>query len=95
MTQLGEGVDVSSFTDEEEEGLFRLRFILLDGNGEAVSGVRFKTVKSGTSADPLHLADGETSFNGMTPVVSRTKDEEVDFFIAWAKLEVNKGFFKV
>lgn len=95
MTQVGEGVSVATISEEDVEGLYFLRYILLDENGKPIAGVPYKTVKAGSSAKPQHIADGKTARNGTTTIVSSTKDEEIDFYIAWAKLKVNKGFFKM
>ncbi len=95
MTQIGEGVHVASASDEEVDDLYFLRFQLVDENAKPIKNIPFKTVKSGQSADPLHIADGRTAPDGKTPIVSTIKDEEIDFYLVWAKLKVNKGFFKM
>ena len=96
MTQLGESVSVAApFKDAKDpQGSYFFRFKLLDENGKPITNVLYKTVKSGASAKPLHIADGKTLTNGATGIVSTKKDEEIDFYIVWAKLKVNKGFLK-
>lgn len=93
MTQCGESAYVASSTDDETENAF-LRFQLIDESGNPICSVPYKTVKSGESADPLHIPDGKTSLHGNTTIVSTVLGEEIDFYIVWAKLIVNKGFLK-
>ena len=95
MTQIGEG----SFKDDElkadaVDDLYLLRFKIIDEGGRPIIKLPFKTVKTGTSAEPLHIADGITDYNGSTPIVSTTKNESIDFHIVWAKLNINKDCFK-
>ena len=95
MTEIGEGISVNSSSEQDVDDLFLLRFKLLDENGLPIKNVPYKTVEAGASAEPLHIADGETTQSGITEIVSRTQDEEIDFYIVWAKLTINKGFFKM
>jgi hypothetical protein len=97
MTQVGEGVNVATIaqeTGEDIEDINVLRFKLVDDNGKAVSDIPYKTVKKGESAEPLHITYTKTSFKGLTQAVSTTNDEEIDFYLVWAKLTVDKSFFK-
>lgn len=94
MTQIGESVNVSPISEEEADGLYVLHFQLVDDAGNPIKNVDYKTVKAGTSAEPLHIADNRTSVNGTTTIVSTEKNEEIDFYIVWAKLTINKGFIK-
>ncbi len=95
MTQVGEGVEVTQPMDDiEADGLYLLRFMLEDKQGNPIPRIPYKTVLKGSSAEPLHIADGKTTQTGLTPIVSSVRNEEVDFYIAWTKLTVNKGWLK-
>ncbi len=96
MTEIGEAVSITSDNDNEDEveDLFRLRFQLLAENGAPVKGIPYKTIQSGKSAEPLHIDDARTSFLGITDIVSTTENEEIDFYIVWAKLTINTSWIK-
>jgi hypothetical protein len=93
MTQMGEG-SASAAIELEENGLYFLYYQLVDENGRPLKNIPYKTVQVGASAEPAHIADGETNTQGKTFVVSTEKDEEIDCYLVWAKLTINKGFFK-
>ena len=95
MTQIGEGAfKDDDLTADAVDDLYMLRFKVIDEGAKPLIKLPFKTVKSGTSAEPLHIADGITNYDGLTPIVSTKKNESVDFYIVWAKLNINKDFFK-
>ena len=95
MTQIGEGCTTTSINTEDVDSLYFLRFRLIDEIYQPIANIAYKTVKAGLSAEPLHIADGKTTLDGTTNIVSVTKNEEIDFYIVWAKLTVNKGFLKI
>jgi len=94
MTQLGEGVHCATIAVDDVEGINVLFFKLVDANGKPLRNIPYKLVKSGASAEPTHLAQGKTNSKGKTTVASTTNDEEIDFYVTWAKLKMNKGFLK-
>lgn len=91
--QVGEAVSVATI-DEEDAGLFFMRFKLVDDAGKGVANIPFKTVKAGASKEPLHIADGRTAKTGITNIISSVEGEAIDFYVSWAKLKVNEGFLK-
>lgn len=95
MTQLGESAFVAPPVGEENVETSMLMYMLVDNLSQPITGIDYKTVLAGDSAAPLHEASGATALSGKTRIVSTTAGEQIDFYIVWAKLEVNKGFLKM
>lgn len=95
LTAMGAAAVAARNTNQDTNESYLLRFKMLDKNGRAIANLPYKTVKTGTSAQPLHIADAKTPSNGLTTAVSTTKNEEIDLYIVWAKLTVNKSYLKM
>ena len=61
--------------------------------GTPLSNIPFRLTPKGDTTN-LHKVDGETGSDGKTPIISKTEGEEIDVYIAWAKLKINSGIIR-
>jgi len=91
VTELGEPT-FEEASSVDTSATLRFRMILRDGS--TISNFPYKTLRAGTPNTDSHVKDNVTEHLGRTAIVSTKKGERVDFYLVWARVEVNKSFFK-
>ena len=73
--------------------ILSLREWLYAGNplrvADHVGGIPYKTMPVGEKNKMAHIKDDLTNEHSLTEVVSTVRDEKIDFYLVWTKLQVD------
>jgi len=83
-----------SISLSDTTNVYQLRFMLIDKLGKPLKHIPYKSMLAGTKQSDMHIEDGKTAADGKTPIVSTTQNEKMELHIVWAKLKINKDYFK-
>ena len=78
---------VAAITKEEPElqPNYAMRYQAVDGLGQPLADIAYKAVVAGNPPASQPLARGKTNQEGQTPVVSSTKDQQIELYFRWGQ----------
>jgi len=87
------GTVIDSLAKKEPD--FDVLFELKDQLGNPMKALPYIANEQSVEEKDLHLKQGVTDTSGKTPIVSNIKNEALNFYAVWAKINVNTNIFKV